>query len=817
MAGRSTSSSDTRYVGVQVQQSVKGAVIPKGWGTFKASCNLIDYLDFRSISKKQSGGGKGGGGGTTTYSYTATVLMGVCAGPVAGIRSVYRDQSVFTDGATTALAQAGLSLATGQVGQAAWSYLDTAHPDQAIGYSGLAYVYAPNYALNGSASVPNHTFEVQSTIRQTVAGGAPLDDANPADIVPDLLAGVPQWPAGAVADLSDYRGYCLAAGLLLSPYLDAQRQGADVLSDILSASNADAVWSDGTLKIVPYGDTAVTGNGIDWTPELDPIYDLTDDDFIVTGDEDPVRRDVGRGADAYNSVQVEFLDRTRQYATDMAPARDQAAIDAFGLRAQDPVSLHCICDPGVAAHVAQLMVQRSAHVRRTYSFTLDERYGLLDPMDLVTLTSGRLDRVLVRLTEVDEQADGLIACTAEEMLVGVAHAALYTRQAAGGYVADFDADPGPVSPPVLINPPVGYVASTAMSVAATSGGVTASQAAFEAWAAVAGVGLDWGGCQVWASLDGDSYQQVGEVQGRARYGVSTADYPAGPDPDTTDTLAVDLSASLGELDPATQAEADGGATVSVIGGEMIGWRDAVLTAPHAYRLGGYVRRGMFGTPIADHPAGTEFVRIDEEVFRYAYTSAQAGKTLYLKFPSVNVYGRALQGLDEVVAYSMVLTPNTSSAFVEVQAQGIVGQGALATLDTAGTAQIAADAITYGSTLDTDPNATLTKGGGYVQLAELVYTPSGGRLKIDILVVLGNPNDGDAGMLLSVRRDGTEIDNFPLIARALFATPWSPFTFDPTAPSGEDVAYTLWGEVPDAPGANSCTVVRARLAIEEFKR
>ena len=107
---------------------------------------------------------------------------------------------------------------------------------------------------------------------------------------------------------------------------------------------------------------------------------------------------------------------------------------------------------------------------------------------------------------------------------------------------------------------------------------------------------------------------------------------------------------------------------------MIGWRDATLTGANQYALGGYIRRAMFGTPIADHLAGTEFVRIDDQVFRYAYTSAQAGKTLYLKFPSFNVYGRATQELDEVVAYSMALTPNTTTAFVEIQAQGIVNQG-----------------------------------------------------------------------------------------------------------------------------------------------
>ncbi len=816
MGASTTSSVANRYVGVQVQQSVKAAVIPKGWGTYRASCNLLDYLDFKSVSKSSSAGGKGGSGAAKSYSYSASVVLGVCAGPVAGVRTIWRDQSTYTDGSTTALAQAGLSLVTGAVGQPPWSDLVGAHADHAIGYSGLAYVCASNYALNDSATVANHAFEVQSAIRQVV-GAATLDDANAADIVADLLAGVPQWPAAALSNLSDYATYCLATGLLLSPYLDAQRTGADVLTDILTASNADAVWSDGVLKIIPYGDTPVEGNGVSWSPDLDPLYDLDDDDFQAQSNADPVQREVKRGSDAYNSVEVEFLDRAQSYASDIAPARDQANIDAFGLCRQDPVSLHCICDAGVASHVAQLLVQRACHVRRTYSFQLDERYGLLDPMDLVTLTSGRLDRVLVRLTQVKEESDGTISCTAEEMLVGAAHAALYTRQSAGGYVSNFAADPGPVSPPVLINPPVGYVAQAVASVSASAGGVSTSSVGYEAWAAVAGVGPDWGGCEVWASFDDLSYQKVGEVQGRARYGVSTADFPAGSDPDTVNALKLDLSVSLAELDPATQADADGGATLSVIGGEMIAWRDATLTGPNAYTLGGYIRRGLYGTPITDHPAGAEFVRIDADVFRYSYDALQAGKTLYLKFPSFNLYGQALQGLDQAVAYEMPLTPNTSSSAVEVQAQSIIGQGALATLDTADTDQIAPNAITYGATLDASPSIALTKGAAYVQVGELIYQPSGGRLKLDCLVVLGNGSSDDAGVLLSVRRAGMEIDNFPLIARSNFQTPWTPFTFDDDAPAGQDADYTLWAEIPNAPGASSCTVGRVRIAIEEFKR
>ena len=105
----------------------------------------------------------------------------------------------------------------------------------------------------------------------------------------------------------------------------------------------------------------------------------------------------------------------------------------------------------------------------------------------------------------------------------------------------------------------------------------------------------------------------------------------------------------------------------------------------------------------------------------------------------------------------------------------------------------------------------------MQVGELVYQPSGGRLKLDVLVVLGNPNDGDAGVLLSVRRGGVEIDNFPLIARETFDTPWTPFTFDDDAPTGVDADYTLWAQIPSAPGADSCTVGRVRIAVEEFKR
>ena len=160
ITGKSGGQQTTRYAGIQVQSSQKGMAIPRGWGTFKASCNLIDYTNFIStVQSSSAGGGKGGGGGKNggqTYNYTANVLLGIVGQQIYGIRSIWRDSTVFIDGSssstslaapfaaavfslantqsgsssvtsttsgttTSALSQAGLSLATGAIGQAACS------------------------------------------------------------------------------------------------------------------------------------------------------------------------------------------------------------------------------------------------------------------------------------------------------------------------------------------------------------------------------------------------------------------------------------------------------------------------------------------------------------------------------------------------------------------------------------------------------------------------------------------------------------------------------------------------------------------------
>ena len=607
----------TIYNGIQVQSSLKGVAIGRGWGTFKANCNLLDYVNFYKTAVNNGGGGKGGGKNSgTSYNYFANVLLGIVGQQIAGIRAVWRDSDVFIDGTssssslpapfaqavyslantqtgsttvtstvagttTSALAQAGLSLATGALGQAVCSaifgantttywmfnpnqsgvYLSTSH---ALGYSGLAYVYAANYALNSGASIPNHSFEVQSTIRQVI-GGVTQDDANPADIVNDFLPSVPQWPTGIIGSTTQYQTYCLAAGLLISPYLDSQRSRADLLNEILACSNTGAFWSNGQLQFVPLGDTAITANGVTYTPNLTPVYALQWSDILDGAGEDPIKWDIRPQAQCSNYVQVEYYDRANQYVSDIAPAYDQANIDQYGLNKQDPTSLHAICSLSVASQVAQLMVQRTANIRRRCTFKLPETFGLLDPCDLITVPLRNGGTRLVRITEADEK-DGEITITAEEMLVGAGHAAQYTRQSSMPSATSANADPGNASTPIVIHPPASLVNDN------------------EVWIGACSNYPLWGGAVVWVSTDGTNYNAVGTISGASTMGVLTAALPTytGANPDTADTLAVDMSMSAQVLESVTTADAAASVTLAIVDNELLTYKTATLTAINKY-------------------------------------------------------------------------------------------------------------------------------------------------------------------------------------------------------------------------------------------
>jgi hypothetical protein len=182
------------------------------------------------------------------------------------------------------------------------------------------------------------------------------------------------------------------------------------------------VWSGTLLKIIPYGDQALSANGASWAPNLIWQYSLGDDDFLPWSEggasgSDPVLLSRADPAQATNWLSVEYMDTVNSFNPQIIAAFDQGAIDRYGLRTEPSIQAHEFTNPASATIAAQLMLQRRLYVRNTYKFKLGFRYALLEPMDIVLLTDAALglSAAPVRITQIAEDDNGELTVTAEEI------------------------------------------------------------------------------------------------------------------------------------------------------------------------------------------------------------------------------------------------------------------------------------------------------------------------------------------------------------------------------------------------------------------
>jgi hypothetical protein len=603
------------------------------------AANLIWYGDLKSTGHQQSQGGKGGGGASSTsYTYTAAVIMALCEGIVTAIPRVWRQKEVFVDD-VDACAQMGLSFAQGDFAQLAPGWMQTKHPQEALAYRGLVYVAGSNYALGDNADLLNHSFEIETAS----AYSGTIKDANPRDVVVDLLTNPLHgagFPAGKLGDMTLFSQYCVANDIFISPAYLEQAAAREMLSTLMKVTNSGVVYSQGKLSFVPFGDIAATGNGVTYTPNVTPVYDLTDDDFLGDSGSDPIKATRKPAADAYNCVRVKFYNRDNNYNEEIVEAKDQANIELFGLRAMDVVEIKELCDPAAARSVAQLMLQRALYIRNTFEFTLGWNKALLDPMDLVTLTDSGMgmDRVPVRILSIEENDAGDLTVTAEEFPLNVCNAATYSTQPAVGYAANFNAPPGNALAPVIFEAPVE---------------LAVSNDALDVWIATGG-GETYGGCEVWISLDGETYRQEGRINGISRIGTLQSALPVAASPGiATQSVSIALAAG-GQMLSGTRDDAVLLTTLCYAGGEFIAYQDATLTGPGSYDLATLNRGGYRSKAIA-HAAGEPFVRIDETVAKIALTSDYLGKTIYVKLLAFNQFGGGRQQLSDVEPTAFAVT------------------------------------------------------------------------------------------------------------------------------------------------------------------
>lgn len=623
--GRTTTTRANKISEFTVNTAEYGAVVPEIIGTVRTAGNVIYYDDFTAHEHRETH--KAGKGGKSkqvsiTYTYTVAVILGLCEGPIAGIGKVWIGKNVHDYPAE----DIQLTMFNGKENQQPWAYTQGKHPDKALPYPGLAYM-AGVIDLGDSGSMPSYNFEVKGRLLETGDGV----DVNPADYIRYVLDKIGKKDMQIIG-LDNYRKYCKEADILISSPPDEDSKAArEVVNEIAKLTNAYAFWSNDKLKIVPLADRPV-GN---WTPNKTVVYDLTADDFLPQTGGALVTYKRKDSSAVYNQFPVEFINRANGYEKESVSYEFTEDIKNYGVRAASVTNAHYVYTKERAVKIAEQLARNNKYERTQYTFKLDWSFCQLEVGDLVRLTdenSGIFEQVAV-VSGITEGTDGCLTVTALSRAQGDYSAAKYNIHANDRPYIDYN-KAAPDTIPVIFQPPADLTAD-----------------GLELWIAAKGKADGWGGCTVYVSDDNTNYRTVGQIAGSARCGKLIQ--PLSPMPNHPSGNQVFVTCN-DQLLSGTPQDAERKNTLCWIDGECMSYINANLQSNGAWLLSG-LYRGQCNTTIRMHAKDTDFVRLDNSVFKVPFTKDDIGKKIYLKFCSYNIFGAGNQDLSEVRAYEYTLT------------------------------------------------------------------------------------------------------------------------------------------------------------------
>lgn len=624
--GRTTTTRANKISEFTVNTAEYGAVVPEIIGTVRTAGNVIYYDDFTAHEHRETH--KAGKGGRSkqvsiTYTYTVAVILGLCEGPISGIGKVWIGKNVHNYPAD----DIQLTLFDGKENQQPWAYTQGKHPDKALPYPGLAYM-AGVIDLGDSGSMPSYNFEVKGRLLETGDGV----DVNPADYIRYVLDKIGKKDMQIIG-LDNYRKYCKEADLLISSPPDEDAKAArEVVNEIAKLTNAYVFWSNDKLKIVPLADRPVGS----WAPDKTGITDLTADDFLPQSGGALVTYKRKDSSAIYNQFPVEFINRANGYEKESVSYEFTEDIKNYGVRAASVTNAHYIYTKERAVKIAEQLARNNKYERTQYTFKLDWSLCRLEVGDLVRLTdenSGIFEQVAV-INDITEGTDGCLTVTAISRAPGDYPAAKYNVHANDRPYIDYNKT-APDTIPVIFQPPADLTAD-----------------GLELWIAAKGKADGWGGCTVYVSDDNTNYRTVGQIAGSARCGKLTQ--PLSPMPNHPSGNQV-LVTCNDQLLSGTPQDAERKNTLCWIDGECMSYVNANLQSNGTWLLSG-LYRGQCNTAVRMHAKDTDFVRLDNSVFKVPFTKDDIGKKIYIKFCSYNIFGAGNQDLSEVKAYEYTLAP-----------------------------------------------------------------------------------------------------------------------------------------------------------------
>jgi len=510
-------------------------------------------------------------------------------------------------------------------------------------------------------------------------------------------------PSGSfinVPSLELVRAQCRAGSLVGSLAMISQRSASDWITDLCEAADCTPVLSGHQLYLIPRSEVSAVGNGAVYNAPTaaGPVANLStlNGDFVASKGQPAIKVTRTARKDTDTVFQMQHINRASGYQQITTTEPDAAGISIYGVRKASPKVNNAVQDVAIARSILSIMIRRMNYVEiLSYEFTLNQRWAPLNCMNLVTITDPTqgINQIPVRIISWEENDKYEIACVAEPFVYGI-HApqalpATTPSPYSGG--GDIQTSAGNVNPPIIFEPVKRLYGSLPQ---------------LQLWLVISSSALNYGGAQVYVSTDGGaSFNPLGTgpVMGSAITGYVTADWPAAPDPDTTNDLLLDLSESNGTLDSYAVMDEDNfvypcyvagqqlivqmnGTTIALLenttvemngvaiagsgtfGYELMTYAVATMTGSHLYTLkatgaGNKLRRDVFSAPDGtgngiDHPATSRFAFLNPSgvgTLKVTMDPVWVGQTLQFKILSFNEFGAAIQSLADVPAYSYTPT------------------------------------------------------------------------------------------------------------------------------------------------------------------
>jgi hypothetical protein len=621
-----------RLADLRLSGSQYGSHLPRVWGRARVGGNIIwvktdaegNHLVERSERVSSGGGKKGGGASYTNVTYTATFAVAVCEAAyllrdrddalggtirhrAPTLRRIWFDDEIVYD-STSGSNKVAPVWHDGAMTQSADSTIAAAEGGTAAAHAGTAYFVVSDVQLSGYGNrLPNVSVEIAT-------GTVTL-----ADVVSDIMRS--RGVAASEIDVS------AATGVTVTGYVTQGRASAqDQIDQLLRAYQFDLVEIDGVLQLVPR-DAAVAATI--------PMADLGAADGD-TGDASRITFLAAHRDELPGRVEVTYFDSAADLQISTASAVRQSA-DVVNVQT---ITLPMALTATQARTLAQSELDRAWLECVTARFTVLPKWAWLAPGDRVDVET-EIGTQRLRITSMLLTAGGAVEITA-------------VRDAAAAVVQSVTGADGPATGGAPVIVPTTFVPWSNVSL---DDAATSSPGFYVAATGATG----WQGCTVYYSLDAGTTWLAGPtISRRCTFGVSTGALANGATAgalDVTNTVGVNLTSSAGVVENASASQTAAGRNLAILGGEVVTFEVASVTAPNTFTLSRIVR-GLRRSPMTGHASG-ELFALSENAAWVALPESAVGTTVRVK--CVSNY----QTLDDVTHQTVVIAPrHLSQAEIE---------------------------------------------------------------------------------------------------------------------------------------------------------